>query len=207
MPRRSNSNYLFSQGDLGATLRGHFQKIQECVDAIPEQRFRDSPEDQLLKEIQEQLLISPLELDEAKGTMSREETKVDVSGDPRRVFLRGEGPAYVPGFRVRISVPYRGEHLLWQLQPSSWRTTFPRGIVRPSSGTTGGALEIVIDHPADENPEKIKESFDRTMDDVRFYVQNQKTQIEGENARLPSLTRSAITRRQEKLQRHRGRCV
>lgn len=203
MAYRAGRNYLFCEGDLGDVLRAHVAKIHEKIDAIPESQFLTTPNEALLRDLEAELRVAPIELDEASPdrSMTKEEINLDVSGDPRRVIFPGGRPVYVPAIRVRVSIPFRGEPGLWKLRPSTWRTTFPNGITR-ISGANSGFLEIIIEQPADEPTEEIKQRFDRILDDVRFYLQHQRTQINAENEKLSVQIKMAIDERRERLKKH-----
>ncbi|MDG6025270.1 MAG: toll/interleukin-1 receptor domain-containing protein [Candidatus Brocadia sp.] len=196
-------NYLFYEGDLDATLRSHFSKIQDRVDAIPEAELFREDEATLVDLVQHDFIIVPLTLDEANLSMTREETKVDVSGDRSRYFSMGDGPHYVAGIRVCISVPFHGDPILWKLKPNQWSSVLPYGDVMSRHGERDGTLEVTIEYLSDMGPEEAKKRFDENMKTVRFYVENQRKQVEGENARLPDLIRSALASRKAKLQKHR----
>jgi len=203
MARGRSRNYLFCEGDLDATLRGHFSKIRDRVDAIPEAQLFREAEATLVDLVQQDIIVVPLTLDEANLSMTREETKVDVSGDRSRYFSSDHGPHYIAGIRVRIAVPFRGDPILWKLKPNQWSTVFPYGDVISRHGERDGTLEVTIEYPADVGPEEAKKRFDENMKTVRFYVDNQRNQVEGENAKLPDLIRSALASRKLKLQTHR----
>lgn len=203
MSYSKSRNYLFHEGDLDATLRGHFAKVKDRVDAIPENDLFREDEAALIELVQNDFVVVPLTLDEANLSMTREETKVDVSGDRSRYFSRGDGPHYVAGIRVLISVPFQGDPILWKLKPNHWSSVLPYGDVRSRHGERDGALEIAIEYPADMGPDEAKKRFDENMKNVRFYVDNQRGQVEAENAKLPNLIRSALASRKAKLQKHR----
>lgn len=196
-------NYLFYEGDLDATLRVHFAKIQDRVGAIPEAELFREQEGTLIELVRSDFVVVPLSIDEANLSMTREETKVDVSGDRSRYFSMGDGPHYIAGIRVRISVPFTGDPILWKLKPSTCTSVLPYGDVMPHHGQRDGSLDVVIEYPADMGPEEAKKRFDENMKTVRFYIENQRKQVEGENARLTETIRAAITSRKAKLQKHR----
>lgn len=203
MSYKRSINYLFCDSDLDATLRAHFAKVKDRVDAIPENDLFQEDETMLIELVQNDFAVVPLTLDEANRSMTREETKVDVSGDRSRYFSHGNGPHYVAGIRVCISVPFQGDPILWKLKPNHWSSVLPYGDIRSRRGERDGTLEIAIEYPADMGPEEAKKRFDENMKDVRFYVDNQRGQVEAENAKLPNLIRTALVSRKAKLQKHR----
>ena len=148
MVGRNDGKLLFSDGDLGANLRSHFDKAQEIVETIPEPRFTSTSDEDLTRDLEEQLAVVPLELLEEQKSMTKEEIKIGVSGD--RSYDTRRGPVYLDGIRVRISIPFRGDPMLWKLQPSTSRSTLPHGDVHAASGAREGIVEITIESLADQ---------------------------------------------------------
>src|SRR2546426_2346992 len=179
---RGRDDYLFSEGDLGNGLRAHLAKALEAVDAVPEQDFNASTDEQIADKIARDFSVTPLEILEADKRMDRSETKIDVSKYSDRNPFRDPGPIYTSGIRVVITIPFRGDAGLWKLRPGTWRTTFPRGEVHASRGADGGTLDLVFERPADEGGERIKQDLERQLDDIRFYIGNQRQQIANELA-------------------------
>lgn len=201
---KNDNELLFYKGDLAETLRQHLHRISDAVDQIPENTFLSAPMTDLVEEISQKFHIAALELDEAKATMRREETKVDVSHISDRNPFRDPGPIMVAGMRVSISIPYRGDPHLWHLRPNSWSSTLPRAKVRSTGATDAGILEMVYEFPADESPERMKALHEGNLKDIRFYIGNQKTQLASEMSALVQRITAAIMQRKEKLKRHDG---
>lgn len=191
-------NYLFADGDLWSVLRSHFEGIQKQVDAMPKDKFREMSDESLLEQLSSEFLVSPLVLNELGMEMTQEEIKVNGIEDFRRTILSDGGPLYIDGVRVTVVLPYKGDAILWKLKPKEWRTIFPQGEIRESEGT----LHLVIEQPADEEPVRIKESLDRMLENIRFYVASQHRQITAENLRLPEILRQAIDKRRASLGKH-----
>ncbi|QEM70289.1 toll/interleukin-1 receptor domain-containing protein [Geobacter sp. FeAm09] len=120
----------------------------------------------------------------------------------RNIFNRGGGPLYVDGTRVRILVPFKGDPGLWKLRPNSWRTTFPCANINESHGKSEGTVEIIIDTPIDEGPEKIKQQYERTLDDIKFYLTSQASQLQNITVSLSGQIYAAISRRRQRMSAH-----
>jgi hypothetical protein len=203
MAFRDDNNLLFYKGDLSDALRQHLKSVEDAVDELTEEFLASSTEDALLDHVRARLQVAPIELLEDRAVMTRKETKVDVSHNSDRNPFREPGPIWVPGIKVRIEIPFLGDSNLWDFRSSTWRTTFPRGNVHssPNAGESG-RLVLVYEFPADETPDRIKAMHERNLDDVRFYLTNQRTQIATELAALDQRIKAAINRRRERLQRH-----
>ncbi|OFW26869.1 MAG: hypothetical protein A3H27_01150 [Acidobacteria bacterium RIFCSPLOWO2_02_FULL_59_13] len=195
---------LFYEGDLGEALRQHAQKVQQKVDSIPQDQFLASPDDTLVQHVLPEFIIEPLTIYEDRMVMDQQETKVDVSRDFDRNPFRDRGPIHVSGIAVTISIPYTGDHGLWKLKPSTWRTTFPRASVEPPGQDGVGYVRMRASQPSDTGPERLKQFVDSTLGDIRFYLDNQRRQIDQENQTVERRVRDAIQARRTRLERHTG---
>jgi hypothetical protein len=147
MRSRTDQTTLFTRAWLSGALRAHSGTIPKRVQSISKSVLRARPEAELLDELVEELKIVPLEIDEAGRRMTKEEIEIDVSSDPRRdIFPLGK-KLLVPGIKVVVSVPFRGDHQLWYLQPSTYTTSAPRGTVYPVSDGASGILEMAFKQP------------------------------------------------------------
>ena len=195
---------LFYEGDLVEALRQHGLKIQQKVDSIPQDQFLSSPDDVLVQHIAPEIHIEPLTLYEDRIVMDQHETPVDVSRDWDRNPSGDRAPIHVSGIQVTISIPYTGDHRLWRLRPSSWRSTFPHASVTPPDREGVGYVKLTASQPSDAGPERLKQFVDSTLGDLRFYLESQKRQIEQENQTVERRVREAIQARRTRLERHSG---
>ena len=195
------NDLLFSSGDLHGTLSNHFGQVTGKVDAIPKQQLLATSDDTIVESLVEAMRVEPLELLEQHMVLDQHETSVDVSWDRRRSWGRSsDGPVLVPGTRFVVTVPFRGEEMLWSLQPSSWGMNPPRGTVRKPAGDQPGYLELVFEQASDDPADGLKDRINQQLSNIRTYIQNQRPQIESENSRLPDRIREAVNARRARLQ-------
>jgi hypothetical protein len=204
MARHRRENLLFYKGDLNETLRNHIATITYKVDNIPKNQLLATPEDDLVDYIYSEFEVIPITLHEDAKEMEQHEINIDVSGYPDRNFFREEGPIYVPGVRIVVSIPYSGYHVLWNLRPNRGQTVFPRADVRQPDQSGIGQLDIVIEQPTDEPPDNIKQHLESELETIKFYLEVQRTQIEQFNSSIPEKIRKAIKARKERLKTHEG---
>lgn len=197
-----DSELLFYDGDLRATIEAHFQKVNEKVAAIPEPQFLATEDDLIIEHVVADFQVTPLELHEDAAQMEQEETRVDVTHTGRYVPRRDGQPTMAPGQRITVSIPFRGDRILWKLRPSSWHTSFPHGIIRSSGDDLGGFLDIVMELPSDCAPEQFKQHLDYQLRDVRFYLEKQNPDIEQLNNALPNKVRQIVQARRARLEAH-----
>lgn len=196
-----DSDLLFYEGDLRATIEGHFAKADAKVDSIPEAQFLAASDDAITDHVVSEIQVHPLELMEQDARMQQEETKLDVSHFYADRFGHCDEPIVTPAQRVTVSIPFSGDPMLWKLRPSSYQLSFPRGEVRKTH-ELAGFLDIVIELPSECAPEQYKQDLHRTLQDLRSFLGNQRTDIERLNASLPARVRQAVVSRRSRLEKH-----
>ena len=204
MRRAMTQDLLFSRASLFDALRAHSNSVRDRVQAVSETVLRARPEDQLIEDIVRELNIMALELDESGRSMRREEIQIDVSGDPLRDIFTNGRPILIPGIRVVVSIPFRGDQHLWQLQPSTFNYSPPRGTVRANADGQSGTLEIVIQQPADQSLDRIKASLDEITRNIAFFTNNQRNDLLGYGTQLRREVASAVADRRARLAKHDG---
>ena len=193
----SSGMTLFSEMDLSDELGTRQYRISTAVDAIPKEQFLISSDSELIEYIKTDLTVDPLVLDEQAATVIETETKVDISGDPNRIFRSfNEGAYYVPGTCIDVDIPFSGEDWLFNCRTNPWFSPYPRGNVSLNS------LRVSITLPHDVDRVKFKEDYEREMERIRAYIANSHTQVSVYNERLPGLIQQAIESRRERLNKH-----
>jgi hypothetical protein len=188
---------LFCTGDLAEVLRNYHAQAVHAVDELPEADFKRLSDRQVITEIRGSFNMKPLVLHEDAKAMERSETTIDVNDYGRTIRIKA--------LRVVVSIPFDGDVGLWRLKPNAWTTTVPAGEVQPQDASgSGGTLQIALEVPADAEHEAIKRGLDRAFESLRFYVENQGRQLEGEEAQLVRRLDQAIAARRERLARHGG---
>ena len=204
MHRAVAQELLFNRATLFDALRAQSNAVRDRVQSVSETILRARPDEELVDDLTEELRIAPLELDQAGRSMRREEIQIDVSGDPFRDIFSSGRPVLIPGVRVVVSIPFRGDHHLWQLQPSTYNLSPPRGTVSANRDGQSGTLEIVIEQPADQPLDRIKSSLDEVMENIAFFVTNQRNDLSGYDAQLRREVSSAVADRRTRLSKHDG---
>lgn len=204
MHYRDNQEPLFSKAHLSDALRAQTDSVADRVQSISESVLRAADDAELTDQLAEDLRIVPLRLDQQNQTMRREETPVDVTGDPRRFGFPDGRRLIVPGLRVTVSIPYVGDEQLWGFQPSTYRLSGPRGIVRAQRGRDRGVLDLVIEQPSDEPLEKVKSELQSRIEDISFFIDSQSRDLAGIDNTLRQHIGSALTQRRSRLKKHDG---
>lgn len=197
-------DYLFCEGDLDGTLRGHQASIGAKVDAIPRDQFMNAKIEEVVEHIVSEMTVEPLVIYEDRADMEQHETKIDVSGWRDRNPFGDRGPIHVSGVAVSVSIPFTGDASLWKLKPNHWQSVFPRARVAGSRGQSNGHIQIDLAQPADEPQERFKQRLDEELKTIRFYVESQKQQVDTFNVGLRAQVVGVVNARRERLTKHEG---
>lgn len=193
-------SYLFADYDLTGTLRNIREGIKAKVDAIPKDQFLNSPIDDLVEYLIDQSEVEPLVLHEDRMEMLEpKECKVDVSHDRSRYFSMRDGPCLIDGTRITIEIPFSGDKVLWQQQPSTHQMGGG-----PIFNVQPGKLVKVYELPHDADAGRLKGNLDRELADLKKYLGWQERDIEQHNKVLKGLVVQAIEGRREKLGKQGG---
>lgn len=199
---KDDNALLFHDGDLPATLANMLTKAADEVGQLSQAQLSTTPEDDVVAHVTAKLQVDPLALYEDRMTAIKRETQVDVSGDWRRAaHAFGErGPVLAPGTEVTIRIPYTGDKSLWKLQPSRYRMRYPRGTAGRPDADGIGELRIILEVPTGDSIDEAKRLLDDQLDDIRFFIEAQGTDIEQFHQQLPGAVRSALATRKARVQ-------
>jgi hypothetical protein len=201
-----HQNVLFYENSLGDQLRARRERVASIVDGISQDQFLISTDEQVIALVEAQLRVEPVVLHEEARTMQQQESKIDVSGDPRRRYFVDDdrGPIYIPGTKVIVSIPFLGEEWTFRYRPGSYWSSFPHGEVREARNNRQGELIVTIEQSHDANQEAFKHDFEEEMRQIRNYLGNVKQDIDLYNQQLASVIQSAVQQRRQRLERHKG---
>jgi len=188
----SRGDYLFNEGYLSAAFEGRRRELEQAAQQIPSAHALAASVEELAGELIDRYRIEPLDLDWDQMSVSVEDTRVDISGDPRRLVFDRGGPFLVPGTTITYHVPFRGESDLFKFQPSTFTLNPPRAQV------AGHELRIAETRPADAT-EGLREELDRTASSIKSYVTTVRSDVERFNKELEQSARGAAERRRAKV--------
>lgn len=198
----NDKELLFAEQELSDVLRSIDRQIVEKINTIPEEQFIISSEEDILQNVLPQFYFEPLRLYRDNQIMEHKETQVDVSGDRSRHVTNRQVPCYVPGIDVKIYIPYSGDRALWKLRPSTYRSVFPRAIIQSQNRDGIGNVLIRILQPSDGNFESMKKHIEDTINDIEWYIKQQREEIEKIIPSFQQTAKMSISARRERLKKH-----
>ena len=78
----SRGDYLFNEGYLSAAFEGRRRELEQAAQQIPSTHALAASVEELAGELIDRYRIEPLDLDWDQMSVSVDDTRVDISGDP-----------------------------------------------------------------------------------------------------------------------------
>ena len=101
---------------------------------------------------------------------------------------------HVPGTVFSLRVPFEGDPDLFKYLPNSFLMTHIEGQV-----VTGDGKALLLKHPSrDHDAKAVKAEFDGRLKTIEQYLQTQKQQVAGWNAKLPEQVKTLLDQRKQK---------
>jgi hypothetical protein len=204
MNMRSDHDYLFSSGHLHDALHAQIEQATAKVNAIPEQQFVSTGDQEIYDHVFGEMEIEPLVLYKDRMEMDQQEIQIDVTGrfDYAPSF---DGRAVTtPGIMLTISIPFSGDPALWKLRPSASRFggTPVNARVRSQNHDGVGSLDLSFERVSGTSPEALRRDIDSVVEEIEFSLGHQRSDIEANQLQLTQRIRVAISCRREKLTKH-----
>jgi hypothetical protein len=185
--------YLFAQVDMFSVIEHQKQQAAKKVQQIDSAHLQRTIEDELVSQIvKEYRLDVPVIKDDKIYVADHGEAQVDVSRDFNRAIFDRSRPFYVQGTKMTIAIPFEGDAELFKVQPNSYTTT------RPAGEIVGSEIRLTYTQ-AEPNSEAIKNAYMKTVQEVKQYLEWQRSSADEFNSQLESLVRQRISERKQKL--------
>ena len=187
-----DESLLFANADWHHVLEDQLKQMAAEIDSIPSDRLLNTSVDDLTYYLIEKFKLDVPVLDEQGIYADQHELQVDVSQDfDRDIFDRGQ-PFHISGTSVVITVPFRGDHNMFDIRPTSYSLNPPRAAVKDDHLTltiTGTGLA----------PEQLRAEIDSRLAAINTNLKRQRADGAGFNDQLCTRARDHIRRRREKL--------
>ena len=190
-------NYLFNNVDWHSVDQHQRKELAKEIDGIDGDRLLNTSVDDLCDYFEKKYKIEAPTLRPENIVADQRETKIDVSGDPRRYFSNPGQPFYVNGTTVEISVPFEGDGEAFKVQPTTYTMSPPRADIKNNS------LIIKIEG-TDLTADQVRNEVNRTITEIEGYLVTLRSNAQGLNSQIRSLARSAIEQRRGKLLKDRN---
>jgi hypothetical protein len=190
----ARSQFLFEEGHLPSSLEQQAQGVLQEIERVPEDHVLQADEIEWANALAERWTIETPVLSNDVWMDKPEPVQVDVSGDAMRATF--SVPAYMPGHRTVVHIPFTGEKHIFRLRPSQFTTTAPVAEVGD------GELRRVFEYPDDRIPD-IKGQTDGLIREVERYLEWARNDVEYYNSGLLNQAQMAIRNRRQRIEHHR----
>ena len=187
----ANGEQLFSKYDWFSLKDNQIAELKKEIASYNGNQLLNTSVHDLSNFFAEKYRIDVPVLDRDRIIADQREEKVDVSHRFDYVHF-GAGPHHVPGTSIEISIPFDGDHQMFQVQPTRYCLSPPRAIVRKD------ALVLTI-VGVELNAEQVRSNIDANLKNIDEYLTSQKNDAEPFNASLLNLARVEIEARRTKL--------
>jgi len=186
---------LFDKGDIFSAIQGQTEALKKKVKSIPANTLLNASEQDLIQAVVEEFRLDvPVIKDDEIYIAHAGETQVDVSRDPMRRFIYDaySGPAYVPGNRTVIAVPFEGDSGFFKIRPQTATSNPPQGEITEN--------EILLTYVrTDQNAEAIKQEYQRTVASIKQYLASLSQSAAEFNNQLQGFVTSQLKARKGRL--------
>ena len=186
---------LFNQGDIFSVIQAHTESLKKKVQSIPANTLLNASEQDLIQAVLEEFRLNvPVIKDDELYIAHAGETQVDISRDPMRRFFYDahSGPAYVPGNKTVIAVPFDGDSGFFKIRPQSYTLNPPSGEITKN--------EILLTYVrTDQNGEAIKQEYQRTVASIKQYLDSLSHSAAEFNKQLEGFVTSQLKARKDRL--------
>ncbi len=190
--RRQRNDYLFCTTDWFSVRDGQEKSLQSEIDGVDGNRLLNTSVDDLCDFFEKNFRIDVPVLAEDKIVADQREVQIDVSQDRMRHVRDRSQPFHMSGTCVEVTVPFAGKPATFQIQPSRYTSSPPRGKI--NSDTL--VLEIA---GVELDPEKVKAEIDQTLANIGTYLEWLRSDVRGFNEQIRQRARERIHLRRQKL--------
>lgn len=188
------TDYLFVEGSLYDHLHEVRSGINNYVGILDPDDILETPEEILVNQVLKVFEArSPvLHREKALSPFGAQDVQIDVTHDRSRAVI--SAGTTVPGTRFELHIPFSGDGRLFQFQPSSYTASPPVGRV------VNDHLVVRAEVASDRlEPARFKDELERNIQEIERWLGWVKNDCDAHNAEIPSLVRSAIQNRKQKV--------
>jgi len=186
-------NSLFCDGYIRNLFESIKHEVKEEIENYDANYLLNVSEEDLFQYLfSKYSLDTPHLLENEKYIYNQQEVDIDVRYDPRRIIFDRTKPFYVKGIRITIAIPFKGNKVLFQYQPSRWTSNPPRGTV------VRNEIHLIYEC-VEPNPEEAKRYVEKTINDIKVHLEWIKQDVETFNSELRGYIKQLIASRKDKL--------
>lgn len=158
-------NLLFyEKGRLADYLESIKSEIKNEIECLEKDYLLNVSEEDLVKHLIEKYSPVPPSIREDEiHVLEPSEVDIDVSGDPMRAIFDRNRPFYIKGTSVTMVIPFDGDGILFQYQPSTYTNAPPHGEIY-------GQKVHMIYKSTKHDDQELKREIERDIGEIKRYL-------------------------------------
>ena len=190
--RSTSEDYLFHKGDWHATQGSWRNELIAKIEAMNGDELLNVSTTDLARYYVDQYTFEVPIIHADELVVDQREIKIDVSQDRDRIIHDRSRPFYIAGTTIDVEVPFTGNKVGFDIQPSTRNFNNPKARVRDE------IIEFSVTG-TDLSTERVKQEIQRVLDSINAHHGWLANDAKAYNAGLESLATETIERRKEKL--------
>jgi hypothetical protein len=193
----TDEDFLFNKGDIHSVCEGQKRSLREAIQKAPEHELLEQDEHELIHTFAKRFDLSVPRLLDDQIEVSKKSAQIDVSGDRRRHFLDSSRAYYMPGTEYTIHIPFEGEAILFDVRPSSFTISPPRGRIRDHE--LQFIYQVVPDTPFD-----MKSDYTRRLIEIKEHLERLRNSAQQLDQELVNVATANVQSRKAEFQAARN---
>jgi hypothetical protein len=183
---------LFNKGDWHATQDAWRNKLVSAIEGKNGDELLNTSTADLAAYYVSEFELEVPSIYPDKIVVDQRETQIDVSHDHNRDIRDRSQPFHITGTSVDVELPYTGDKVGFDIQPSTRNFNNPRAYVGSD------VLKFSVTG-TDLTTERVKQEVERRVASINEHLGWLENDVRGYNAGLEALATQTIERRKEKL--------
>lgn len=190
--RNREPDLLFSKGDWFATQEQWKKQLLDAIERKSGDELLNTSTTDLARYYANDMAFDVPQILPDDLMVDQRETQIDVSRDRDRWISDRSRPYYIIGTSVDVEIPFTGNKLGFDIQPTTRNFNNPRAVIED------GIVSFSITG-TDLSPERVRQEIDRVVSSINEHLGWLANDAESYNGSLENLATQAIERRKEKL--------
>ena len=190
--RNGVPDVLFNKGDWFATQEQWKKQLLDAIERKSGDELLNTSTTDLARFYSSEMAFEVPQIFPDDLVVDQRETQIDVSRDHNRWISDRSRPYHVTGTSVDVEIPFTGNKLGFDIQPTTRNLNNPRAVI-------GDGIVSFSITGAELSPERVKQEIDGVVRSLNEHLGWLANDAKSYNSSLESLAAQAIERRKEKL--------
>jgi hypothetical protein len=183
---------LFDKYSIFDVMYSQKAKLNQTIGKIDSSTLLNKSEGDLFEVVYGDFKMELPIINEEEVYATKEETRVDVSRDPMRFISNRNRPFYMNGTRTTVKIPFGGDASYFDIAPSAYTTTKPFAEIEQNE------IRLIFEQ-VEANGEAIKISYQRTLGEIRTYLNWLQDNANQYNTEITQIIKQQISQRKSQI--------